>query len=57
MRASLIENETFQGKCGEISRSFKALKKDKQDQEMYEERFHSIQISKENRAAVLHDKI
>ena len=39
MRVSLIRNETFQGKCGEISRDFKALKKTKQDEEIYEKEF------------------
>ena len=57
MRVSLIGNETFQGKCGDISRGFKALRKTKQDQEMYEKEFHSNQVSKQTRAAVFRDKI
>ena len=39
VRVSLIRNETFQGKCGEISRDFKALRKTKQDEEIYEKEF------------------
>ena len=57
MRVSLIGNETFQGKCGDISRGFKALRKTKQDQEMYEKEFYSNQVSKQTRAAVFRDKI
>ena len=36
VHVSLIGNYTFQGKCGEISKGFKALKRAKQDQEMYQ---------------------
>ena len=57
MRVSLIGNETFQGKCGETSRGFKALGKGKHDQEIYEKEFYSIQISKQNRPAVFCEKI
>ena len=57
VRVSFIGNETFQGKCGEISRGFKALRKGKQDQEMYEKEFCSNQISKQSRAAVFRHKI
>ena len=57
MRLSLIGDETYQGKCGEISRGFKALRKTKQDQEMYEKEFDSNQISKPHRAGVFRSKI
>ena len=58
VRVSLIGNETFEGKCGQISRGFiKALRKAKQDKEMYEKEFYSIQISKQNRGTVFCDKI
>ena len=57
VRVSLIRNETFQVKCGEISRGFKVLKKAKQDQEMYENEFYSIKIRNQISAAVFGDKI
>ena len=41
MGVSLIWNEKFQGKGGEISRTFKALRKAKQEKEMYEKDFYS----------------
>ena len=56
-RVSLIWNETFQGKGGEISRDFKALRKAKQDQQIYEKGFYSNRISKLSRAAVFRVKI
>ena len=57
MRVLLTGNETFKGKCGDISRGFKTLRKAKQDQEMYEKEFYSNQISKQSRASVFRDKI
>ena len=57
MRVSLIGNETFQEKYGEISRDFKALRKAKQDQEMYEKEFSSNEIGKQSRAGVFLGKI
>ena len=57
MRVSLIGNETFQEKSGEISRDFKALRKAKQDQEMYEKEFSSNEIGKQSRAGVFLGKI
>ena len=57
MRVSLIGNEAYQGKSGEISRGFKALRKAKQDQETYEKEFYSNQISRQSRAGVFGGKI
>ena len=52
MQVSLIGDETYQGKSSEISAGFKALRKTKQDQELYEKEFYSKQISKQSRAGV-----
>ena len=52
VRVSLIGNETFQEKCSEISRDFKALRKAKQDQEVCEKEFSTTQIKKQSRAGV-----
>ena len=52
MQVSLIGDETYQGKSSEISAGFKALRKTKQDQELYEKEFYSKKISKQSRAGV-----
>ena len=47
MRISLIGNETYQGKSGEISRGFEAFRKAKQNQQTYEKEFYSNKISEQ----------
>ena len=54
---SLIWNDMLQGNGGEISWGLEALRKAKQEKEMYEKEIYSNQISKLSRAAVFRDKI
>ena len=56
MRVSLIGNEAYQEKSGEVSRGFKALRKAKQNQETYGNVFYSNQISKQSRAVAFGGK-